>query len=165
MPKPAKQLAREVAAATPAPVSKPAAKRKNHGERLTLHEEILIEQGHAIDANANRINTLRETQDQTIKRLALLEHQQTDHADRLQVEVLEQQMEALKQHQAIDHEQLKRLLKGFPYFATIGVAVSLSVLFTIALYLFTGLSHVPKQQPIPRQQPTPITDRQPDNWQ
>lgn len=165
MPKNAKQLAREIEAATPKPVAKPAAKRQNHGQRLKIHEDLLIEQGHAIDANANRINTLRETQDQTIKRLALLEHQQNDHADRLQVEVLANQLEALKQHQTIDHEQLKRLLKGFPYFATIGTAVALSVLFTIALYLFTGLSHVPKQQPIPRQQPTPITDRQPDNWQ
>ena len=134
-------LARQITQATP----KPPAKRQTLTQRCNGIEAIQRDQADAVDRANTRIETLAEIQGRTLAELQLLKLQQTDHADRLQLDALQARLYRLEQATATAHDWFKTQLHNQSTGTTIVASVMISTLITI---LIVGITSSPKPRPI-----------------
>lgn len=140
-------LARAITQATP----KPAAKRQTLTQRCNGIESIQRDQADAVDRANTRIETLAEIQGRTLAEVQLLKLQQTDHADRLQLEALQNRLYRLEQATATAHDWLKTRIANQSTGTTIVASVMISTLITI---LIVAIVSSPKPQTRPIQPQT-----------
>jgi len=119
-------------------------KRQTLTQRCNSLEDVMRRYEADIERNQDRIEGLAEIQTRTLAEVKLLKLQQTDHADRVQLEAVQSRLYQLERTNAAAHGWIKTQLQNQSTGTTIAAAVMVSTMITLVIVAIST--------PTPRQQ-------------